>query len=101
LFTKDPLGNDAYMWIESDSSHEYFDFEKHKWPYSNHKSELIKMNLVKREMTRKEEREYSKNKKFPFVISYEVTPSKWESMEFIKEITSILKEMNLGLNKNI
>lgn len=30
LFTKDPFGDDAYMWIESDSSHEYFDFEKHK-----------------------------------------------------------------------
>lgn len=99
LFTKDPFGNDAYMWIESDSSHEYFDFEKHKWPYDRDK--LIKVDLVKKEMTRKEEREYSKNKKFPYAIWYEVTPCKWESMEFIKEITSILKEMNLGLNKNI
>lgn len=101
VFTKDPFGKDAYMWIESDSSHEYFDFEKHKWPYSNHKNELIKMDLVKKEMTRKEERESYRNRKFPYVISYEVTPSKWESMEFIKEITSLLNEMNLGLNKNI
>ena len=99
LFTKDPFGNDAYMWIESDSSHEYFDFEKNKWPYD--KDKLIKVDLVKKEMTRKEEREYSKNRKFPYALWYEVTPCKWESMEFIKEITSILKEMNLGLNKNI
>lgn len=52
-------------------------------------------------MTRKEEREYSKNRKFPYALWYEVTPCKWESMEFIKEITSLLNEMNLGLNKNI
>jgi hypothetical protein len=101
LFTKDPFGKDAYMWIESDSSHEYFDFEKNKWPYNNHKGELIKIDIVKKEMSRKEERESWKNKKYPFALWYEATPSKWESMEFIKEITNILKEINLGLNKNI
>lgn len=95
LFTKDPFGNDAYMWIESDTSHEYFDFENHNKPYDMDK--LIKIDLVKKEMTRKGERENSKNSKFPYALWYEATPCKWESIEFIKSITSILKEMNLSL----
>lgn len=95
LFTKDPFGNDAYMWIESDTNHEYFDFENHNMPYDMDK--LIKIDLVKKEMTRKDKRENSKNNKFPYVLWYEATPCKWESIEFIKKLTSILKEMNLSL----
>lgn len=95
LFTKDPFGNDAYMWIESDTSHEYFDFENHNMPYDMDK--LIKIDLVKKEMIRKDKRENSKNNKFPYVLWYEATPCKWESIEFIKKLTSILKEMNLSL----
>lgn len=97
LFTTDPFGQNAAMWLESDSSHEYFDFDEHKWPYSQHKDEIIRMSSIKKEMTRKEERESEKNRKYPYAFSYDVTPCKWESMEMIKEITSLLEQMNDSL----
>ena len=97
LFTKDPFGEKAEIWLESDSSHEYFDFDENKWPYSQHKDKIIRMSSIKKEMTRKEEREFEKNRKYPYAFSYDITPCKWESMELIKEITSLLEQMNESL----
>jgi hypothetical protein len=97
LFTKDPFGKKAEIWLEDDSSHEYFDFDENKWPYSDHKDEIIIMSSIKKEMTRAQEREEQKNRKYPYAFSYEVTPCEWNSMELIKEITSLLKEMNNSL----
>lgn len=92
LFTKDPFGEMASIWLEYNSNHEYFDLEENKWPYD--KNSIIRMSSIKKEMTRKEEREFEKNRKYPYAFSYDITPCEWKSMEIIKEITSILKEMN-------
>ena len=96
LFTLDPFGEDAVLWLESDSSSEYFDFEKHNWPYHDHKDEMIRMSTLDKEMTRKEKRDFEKNRKYPYAFSYNISPCVWESMELIKTITSILQELNLG-----
>jgi frataxin-like iron-binding protein CyaY len=97
LFTKGAFNEPTYLWIESDSSYEYYDLEKNKWPYN--RNELISMDIVKKEMTRKEQRDYDNNREFPYAISYEVTPCEYKSIELIKDITQILVEMNLGLKK--
>jgi hypothetical protein len=99
LFTKDPFGEKAEIWLESSSSSEYYDFDEHKWPYHGDKNKIIKMSSIRKEMTRKEEREFEKNRKYPYAFSYEITPCKWESMELIKDITSLLQQMNDGLKK--
>jgi hypothetical protein len=97
LFTKDPFDEKAEIWLESHSSSEYYDFESNKWPYHGDKNKIIRMSSVKREMTRKEEREFEKNRKYPYAFSYEITPCKWDSMELIKELTNILKQINMSL----
>lgn len=99
ISTIDPFGEKAEMWLESNSSHEYFDFDENKWPYSQHKDKIIRMSTIKKEMTRKEEREFEKNRKYPYAFAYDVTPCKWESMEMIKDITSLLEQMNDSLKK--
>lgn len=99
LFTKDPFGKKAEIWLEDDSNHEYFDFDENNWPYSDHKDKIIRMSSVKKEMTRSQEREEQKNRKYPYAFSYDITPCEWNSMELIKEITSLLKEMNNSLKK--
>lgn len=92
LFTKCPFGEKAEMWIEDDTSHEYYDFEKNNWPYN--KDKIIRMSLVEKEMTRAQKREFEKNRKYPYAFSFDVSPSEWKSMELIKDVTSILKELN-------
>lgn len=99
LFTKDPLGERADIWLESYSSSEYYDFDEHKWPYSDDKDKIIRMSTIKKEMTRKEERDFEKNRKYPYAFSYDITPCKWESMELVKEITSLLQQMNDSIKK--
>ena len=99
LFTKDPSGEKAEIWLESDSSSEYYDFDEHKWPYSDDKDEIIRMSTIKKEMTRKEERDFEKNRKYPYAFAYDITPCKWESMELVKNITSLLQQMNDGIKK--
>jgi hypothetical protein len=100
LFTVDPFGVKAGIWLESDSSSEYYDFDSHKWPYHGDKDKIISMNSIKKEMTRKEEREFEKNRKYPYAFSYDITPCKYNSIQLIKEITDILQQMNMGLKKN-
>jgi hypothetical protein len=97
LFTKGAFDEPTYLWIESDSSSEYYDLEENKWPYSRNK--VISMNIVEKEMTRKQKRDYDNNRKFPYAISYMVTPCEYKSIELIKDISQILVEMNLGLKK--
>lgn len=97
-FTIDPFNKKACMWIESNTSSEYHDLESIKWPYRGIK--LIRMDLVKPEMSRKEERESEKNRKYPYSFSYELTPSKYDSIEFIKNITELLSELNSQLEKS-
>jgi hypothetical protein len=92
LFTIDPFGEKAQIWLESDSSSEYYDLESNKWPYDHDK--IIDMSTIKKEMARKEEREYDKNRKFPYAFAYDITPSKYESIEMVKEITNILEMLN-------
>jgi hypothetical protein len=57
------------------------------------------MDVVEKEMTRKQQRDYGNNRKFPYAISYQVTPCEYKSIELVKDITQILVEMNLGLKK--
>lgn len=92
VFTIDPFNQDAEMWIESDTSSEYHDLESIEWPYRG--LELIRMSYIKPEMSRKEERESTKNRKYPWAFSYEITPSKYDSIEFIKNITELLSQLN-------
>ncbi len=92
VFTIDPFNQKAAMWIEADTSSEYHDLESIKWPYRD--IELIRMSYIKPEMSRKEERESVKNRKYPWSFSYDITPSKYDSIEFVKNITELLSQLN-------
>lgn len=92
LLTKDPFGENSEIWIEKDSNSQYYDLEKNKWPYDYNK--IITMSTIKKKMTRKQEREFEKNKKFPYAFSYEITPSEWKTIELVKGITSLLESIN-------
>ena len=97
LFTIDPFNQKASIWLESDSSCEYYDLEENKWPYDSDK--LIRMSSVKKEVTRKEERDYYKNIKYPYAFSYHITPSKYDTIEMVNNITKILEQMNSEIKK--
>jgi hypothetical protein len=101
IITKDPFGQKSSIWIEENTSTEYYDFEKNPKPYDFKK--IIRMNTIKLEMTRKQEREAEENRKYPYAFAYDITPSKYDSMEFIRTLTEILLELNKQLknhNKN-
>lgn len=92
LFTLDPFGEKAEIWLESDSSSEYYDFDNNKWPYD--KENIIRMSSIKKDMNRRDKREFDRNRKYPYAFSYDITPCKWESIEMVKNITSLLEQMN-------
>lgn len=97
LFTKDPFNKNAQILLESDSNNEYYDFEENKWPYD--KDNIINMTTIKDEMTRKQKRDFEKNRKYPYAFIYHISPCNWESIELIKNITMLLSEMNNMIKK--
>ena len=91
LWTTDMFDRKSYLWIESDSNPNYVDMEKLK-PFN--RENVIRMIIENPEMNRKQKREFDKNKKYPMVISYLVSPSKYNTIEFIKTITELLSNLN-------
>lgn len=98
--TKDPFDQDAEMWIESDTCFEYYDLENSRGVLK-HDKKIIRMSTKDPEMSRKEKREFDKNRKFPYSFSYEITPSKYNSIEFIKSIVELLSELNRMLKEKL
>ncbi len=91
IWTNDMFDMKSYLWIESDSNPNYIDFEKIK---SFKRENVIRMNIESPEMSRKQQREADKNRKYPMVINYVVSPSKYNTIEFIKTITELLSKLN-------
>ena len=89
--TTGPLGENCEIWLESDSNSDYYDLESNKF---HEYDKIIRMDIKKKELSRKGQREEWKNKKYPFVISYVITPCKYDSTEFIKSITEVLSQLN-------
>lgn len=85
--TKGVQGEKCKLWLEGEK-YEYIDLEDRRPNFK----EIIIMDKVKEELTRKQERE--KVTKYPYIISYKVTPSKYDSIEFINTITEILQHLN-------
>lgn len=98
IWTMDMFDKESYIWVESDSNYNYVDLEKLKpWEMSD---KSLKMDIQKKEMTRKQQRESDKNQKYPFVISYDVCPSKYDTIEFVKSIVELLGMMNHHIDQN-
>jgi hypothetical protein len=97
LFTK--IDNrDWYLWIEEDTNSGYIDLSKLK-PWEKELNMFIKVDKIKKEKTRKQEREESQNIEYPYIINYEIVCSSWDSTELINEIKSILEELNKSFKK--
>ena len=97
IFVIDSFNENYNMWIEENTSIEYIDLEENKWPYAGKK--LIRMHKVKEEISRADKRKANQNQKYPYTFSYEATPCKYNSIEFIKEITELLEELNKEIRK--
>lgn len=52
IFTTDPFNKKAYMWIESNTSSEYYDLDENKWQY-NREAKLIRMDTIKQKCLEK------------------------------------------------
>lgn len=91
LHTKGVMNENCSIWIESDTKKEYTDLEKRF-------SRGIKMDIVKEPMSRKSQREYVR--KYPNIISYDVSPSKYDTIEFISDIVELLAILNKELKIN-
>jgi Leucine-rich repeat (LRR) protein len=83
------FGEKTQIWLESDSNIKYFDLQKNKIPSLK---DIIRMDVVKKDKTRKQERE--SKFKYPMTLSYEITPCKYDTIEFLKAMVEILISFN-------
>ena len=90
--TEGVQGEKCKLWLEG-RKYEYVDLEGKRPDYG----EIITMDKVKEELTRKQERENVT--KYPYIISYKTTPSKYDSIEFINTITELLEHLNDEIKK--
>lgn len=94
VYTKGVFGEDCYFWIESDTKPEYYDLNTKFKSFKD----LIKMYIIKPEQSRRQERENIQ--KYPYTISYDISPSKYNTIEFIKEMVELLVQMNNQIKKD-
>ncbi len=85
--TKGPLGENCSIWLEPTSKAEYSDMSAKFKRYGD----FIKMDIIKPELSRKQKRE--KEQEYPYVIWYEISPCKYDTIEFIKDMTELLGAM--------
>lgn len=90
--TEGVQGEKCKLWLEG-RKYEYLDLEGKRPDYG----EIITINKVSKELTRKQERE--DKIKYPYIISYKATPSKYDSIEFINTITELLEHLNDEIKK--
>lgn len=90
--TEGVQGEKCKLWLEG-RKYEYLDLEGKRPDYG----EIITINKVSKELTRKQERE--DKIKYPYIISYKATPSKYDSIEFINTITELLEHLNDEVKK--
>jgi nucleoside diphosphate kinase len=69
-------------------------------PWDKKLNSFIKVNRVETQKSRKEKREEMQNTKYPYIISYEVVCSSWDSTELINDVKSILGEINRTIKGN-
>lgn len=91
--TEGVQGEKCKLWLEG-RKYEYIDLESGK---RHDYKQIIMVNKVEEELTRKQERE--KVTKYPYIISYKATPSKYDSIEFINMITELLEHLNDEIKK--
>lgn len=82
LFLYSPLGEDCSMWLEPTTKAEYMDTKFKKY------DEFIKMDIIKPELLRKQKKD--EVQKYPYTIWYEISPCKYDTIEFIKDMTELL-----------
>lgn len=88
-----------YFLVDEDSLDEYLEISS--IPKSDRYSKLLHLNYDDRELTRIDKRSLEEErKKYPRVISYDMVPSNWSAIEFIKECKNIINTFNEELRKN-
>lgn len=87
------LGEECSIWVEPNYKVEYIDISKMKLGERG----LLRMDVIEPEITRKQERENIKI--YPNVIWYDITPCKYDTIEFLQKIILFLEELNDRLKK--
>jgi hypothetical protein len=88
-----------YFLVDEDSFDEYLEISS--IPKIDRYSKLLRLNYDDRELTRIDKRNLEEErKKYPRVISYDMVPSNWSAIEFIKECKNIINTFNEELKKN-
>jgi hypothetical protein len=88
-----------YFLVDEDSLDEYLEISN--IPKKDRYYKLLHLNYDDRELSRIEKRKLEKErKKFPKVISYDMVPSNWPAIEFIKDCKNIINTFNEELKKN-
>lgn len=85
--TEGVQGEKCKLWLEGEK-YEYIDLEGERPDFE----EIIMMDKVREELTRKQKRENVT--KYPYIVSYYATPSKYDSIEFINFISELLIHLN-------
>jgi hypothetical protein len=96
LYTKNNFGEPAFILIKESSLTDYIDFENEEMEYDKFEK-VIKMYPDLPVMSRKQKRDYERNRKFPFADLYCLTPSNYQSIETLKTITSMLEVFNQSM----
>jgi hypothetical protein len=87
VFCKNGIYNKSYFFVEFDSHTNYFNLEKKPF---NLEDALFLME-VEPELSRKAKREY--NSKYPKFLTTLISPCKYNSIEFIKELVEVLQQL--------
>jgi hypothetical protein len=93
VYTKDPFNNkkSVFTVYEEDLEKcEYYDFSKIKLPDFK-KIFIMHVEDELENQGRRKEKYKWKNRKYPYVFSYEMTPSKYNTIEFLKFLVEILR----------
>jgi hypothetical protein len=99
LYTKDPFGEPSFILIEESSLTDYVDLEK-EHPEFEQLENIIIMYPDLPVMSRKQKRDYERNRKFPYADLCFLVPSNYQSIETFKTITSILAIMNQRIRED-
>lgn len=85
-------GEDMILRINENTSDEYQDLEEIDL---KDESSLLKLDYDRSKLSRKERRE---EKEFPYFIFMDLSPNKWESIEFVKKCKSLIQSISNNMS---
>ncbi len=90
VFTKDINGANSHFFVDYNQKTEYIDLSKNP---RTKMDDVLKLSNISEKLTRQQERDKIKNEKYPNSFMYNLSPSKYESIEFIKELVELISSI--------